>query len=143
MNKDDAGRQHLIAGTGTGKSASVAQALAAGDIGQALLAECKRRGISQAQASERFGVTKQAFNEWVNRKRDVPARHVRELATFLRVPVGTVRMLIDTPRKDRIAVLEYLVNEIRKDVDAQSAKIDEVAKKVGIPEAESKQRATG
>jgi transcriptional regulator with XRE-family HTH domain len=93
-------------------------------IGQALLIECKARKLSQAQASARFKVTKQTFNEWVNGKRAVPPAHAARVAKFLRVDVATVRELIERPRQDRVTVLEAKLATLEELMSELSSKVD-------------------
>jgi|SRR5215467_6489603 len=82
------------------------------NLGQALLAECKRRGISQAQAARDFGVHRQAFSDWVNGKRAPAKTYAPALARFLRVPVRDVRAMLARPRADRITTLEHRVESL-------------------------------
>jgi transcriptional regulator with XRE-family HTH domain len=82
------------------------------NLGQALLAECKRRGISQSEAARGFGVHRQAFSDWVNGKRTPAKSYAPELARFLRVPVKTVRAMLTRPRGDRITILEERVTSL-------------------------------
>lgn len=87
-------------------------------LGQALLAECKRRGISQAQAARDFGVHRQAFSDWVNGKRDPAKSYAPAIARFLRVPVKEVRATLTRPRADRITVLEERVASLERALTA-------------------------
>lgn len=93
-------------------------------LGQALLEEVKRRGISQSEAARDLGVARQAFSDWVNGKRIPSEPHAAALARFLRIPKTRVRALMIHPRADRITVLETKVAKLEASL-AQVTKLAE------------------
>src|SRR5262245_7123106 len=114
------------------KGERVIDALAAGNMGRALLIECKRRNIHQVDAAEGFGLAKQTCSEWVNGERKPSANHARKLADFLHVPIASVREVIDMPRQERIDVLEAEVAKLADAVEVLSNTLRGYAEQLGV-----------